>query len=104
MCGDGDGGGKRHGDVQQLSQFRDYFCAFGRIDDGDDNSGGDCILRVDHFGGAWSDWNCAADVRIVFAADNLHGDTEHDYAEWRDDGSGVRDTDVLPGDYDGGGI
>jgi hypothetical protein len=43
-------------------------------------------------------------VRVVFAFDYVHGDTEHGYAERRHDGSCVRDSNVLPGRHAGGGL
>ena len=40
-------------------------------------------------------------MRVIIATDYVHGDSEHGGAEWRDDGSCVWDSNILPGQHGG---
>lgn len=94
-----DGGVERDGsDIAS-----DYRGGAGRKYDGDDGVGRDGVLRIGDQRSAGSDGDGAAGMRAFVGVDNVQGDTEYGDVDGWGNGSGVCDTDVLPGEYDGDG-
>jgi hypothetical protein len=103
-CGQCDGKPADGGVERDGRDFASDHCdCAGRIFDGDDGVGRDGVLWIDDFGSAGSDGDGAAGMHTIVGVDYLQRDTEFGDVDGRVNGSGVCDSDFLPGsdEFDG---